>query len=68
MTLDQVIARGLPATTEHQGSFAVFTVDYLPDNPPSERFLARNGPPFAGMVFGPGGKHTPQDGWQLKNA
>jgi len=68
VTLEEVIARSLPATIEYRGTLAVFTIDYLPDNSPSERFRARNGPPFAGMVFGPGGEHTPQDGWQLKNA
>jgi hypothetical protein len=66
LTLEQVIAAGRRATRRNAQVSAgrtLFTVDYLPDNPPQERFRVSGGA-FCGLSFGPGGEQTPQDGWQ----
>jgi len=62
MTLAEVIAAGLPAATHDVGEGG-FTIDYLPGNKPAERFRVWGGS-MPGMTFGPGGEHTPADGWR----
>lgn len=65
LTLEQVMDAGLPATRPKSGN-REFTVDYLPGNRPKERFRVWGGE-MTGTMFGPGGEHTPADGWQHKD-
>lgn len=64
MTLQQVRDAGLPATTMAVGKYGHnYTIDYLPGNPKKERFRVTGSAPYNNTTFGPGGEHTPQDGW-----
>lgn len=64
LTLEQVKAAGLPATNQAAGKYGgAYTVDYLPDNPRKERIRVSGGL-YRSPTWGPGGEHTPQDGWQ----
>lgn len=65
LTLQQVKDAGLPATVDTIGKHGgAYVVTYLPSNPRKERFRVKGGHPYHNTTFGPGGEHTPQDGWQ----
>ena len=63
LTLQQVKDAGLPATVNTVGKYGgAYVVTYLPDNPRKERIRVQGGG-YNNTTFGPGGEHTPQDGW-----
>lgn len=63
LTLQQVKDAGLPATVETIGDHGgTYVITYLPDNPRKARFRVKNVASYR-VTFGPGGGHTPQDGW-----
>lgn len=65
LTLEQVKAAGLPATVDAIGKYGgAYVITYLPDNPRKERIRVKGGHPYNNTTFGPGGEHTPQDGWR----
>lgn len=65
LTLQQVKDAGLPATIEAVGKQGnEYIIDYLPGNPRKEQFRVSGGVYSRGATFGPGGEHTPQDGWR----
>ena len=64
LTLQQVKAAGLPATVDAIGTHGgAYVVACLPGNRQKERFRVTGGAPYHSTSFGPGGEHTPQDGW-----
>ena len=68
LTLQQVKAAGLPATVNAIGKHGgAYVVAYLPGNPRKEWFRVKGFAPYYNTTFGPGGAHTPQDGWQHKD-